>query len=74
MANTQPGKMEAACQTIYGEGAETCVPRLIAELGTPVRVAARLDVVPNTVRVWLIQRGWHFDGAGWTQMGEAEHA
>ncbi len=73
MANTQPGKMEAACQQLYGEDAETCVPRLIAEFGTPLRVAARLDVVPNTVRVWLLQRGWRFDGEGWSRASEAEH-
>lgn len=70
MANTQPGKMEAACQQIYGEDAETCVPRLMEEYRAPHKVAARLDVVPNTVRVWLLQRGWHFDGEGWSRQTE----
>lgn len=74
MADTRPGKIEEACQRMFGESAEVCVPRLIDELRTPVRVAARLEVVPNTARTWLERRGWRFDGERWSQRAEAENA
>jgi hypothetical protein len=58
---TTPGKINQTCLELFGETAETAVPRLMGELEVPRRVAARLDVNPNAVRAWLLYRGWVFD-------------
>lgn len=76
MRQSVPGLIEKACQEIFAEAAEIVVPRLIAELKAPQRVAARLDVTPTAARNWLTSRGWHYDPdtKEWIAPKEMEHA
>lgn len=70
-----PGRINQACLDLFNETAEVAVPRLMAELKKPHRVAARLDVGLNAVREWLLRRGWVCRDSEWiAPTVEAEHA
>lgn len=64
---TTPGRMIKACQDIFGEDAETCVPRLMDELRTPYLVGVTLGVYANSVRAWLLNRGWTVQDGKWVK-------
>lgn len=67
--------IERATQELFGESAEAAVPRLMHEHRAPHRVAALLNVAPNSVRFFLTTRGWVFDGDNWVAPEvEPEHA
>lgn len=61
MRVSTPGRINQACLELLGMTAEVGVPRLMADLEKPHRVAARLDVNTNAVTQWLKARGWVFD-------------
>lgn len=44
---------------------EDLIPGLLKELKSPHKVAARLDVAPNTIRWWLQTHGYRFVGDQW---------
>lgn len=41
-----------------GETLDKLIPRLIQQEGSPHKVAAVLDVAPNTIRYWLVRHGY----------------
>lgn len=71
-----PGQMAQAALDIFGEELEVVLPRLMHELKAPHRAAAALGGrAPNSVRKWLVLRGWKFDGENWIEpTQEREHA
>ena len=49
----------------YQESHEEVIPRLMQSLKTPFKVAVEIGVYPNSVREFLIQRGWEYIDGTW---------
>lgn len=67
-------KIEERCWELYGESAETAMPRVVAEYKYVPGIAVLMRVNPLSVRTWLKRRGYHYDAltARWI-VPEAQH-
>lgn len=53
-----------------GEDASVFIPALLAEHGTPHKIAIVLGVYPNTIRNWLLNNGYQVENGVWTRTTE----
>lgn len=77
MRDTTPGKINQACLTLFNQTADVAMPRLMAELERPQRIAGRLGVTTTAARQWFETRGWDYNPEldKWiAPQAEAEHA
>lgn len=66
-----PNQLKAT-DAITGAIREELIPELISTLNAPHKVAARLDVAPNTIRTWLLKNGYQYLDGKWIKT-EAVH-
>ncbi len=69
----QTGNMQKRVWSKYRESHEAVIPRLMATLKTPFKVAVEIGVYPNSVREFLLQRGWVYADGVWVAPKDEAH-